>query len=71
MDFHIRATDVTSGLSYLASMLLITADNALSWLDAHAGAIGAMVAMLTFALNWHYQKKRSEYGMLKNKNDNE
>lgn len=63
MGFHIRSTDITSCLSYLVSILLITADNALAWLDAHAGAIGAMLGMMTFAINWHYQKKRSEYGI--------
>jgi len=67
MDFHIKATDITSGLSYMVSILLVTVDGALTWLDAHAGAIGAMLGMMTFAINWHYQKKRSNYGIARDK----
>lgn len=67
MDFHIRSTNITSALSYMVSILLVTVDGALTWLDTHAGAIGAMLGMMTFAINWHYQKKRSSYSIAREK----
>ena len=44
--------------AYGTSGSLVLADS-LSWLNNNAGAVGILIALLTFGINWYYQRKRS------------
>jgi hypothetical protein len=52
------AQRVAAGLTYTVSGGLVLGD-ALQWLNNNAGAVGAIMAMLTFGMNWYYQHKRN------------
>jgi hypothetical protein len=52
------AQRVAVGLTYTVSGGLMVGD-ALQWLNNNAGAVGAIMAMLTFGVNWYYQRKRN------------
>ncbi|WP_027853840.1 HP1 family phage holin [Marinobacterium litorale] len=58
IDQHADLVQRTAaGLTYTVSGGLVLGD-ALQWLNNNAGAVGAIMAMLTFAVNWYYQHKR-------------
>lgn len=46
-----------SGATYMLSGGLMLGD-ALEWLNANTGAIGAIMAIATFGVNWYYQRRR-------------
>lgn len=50
--------DLAAAISYIVSIGLALFSSLLNFLDAHTGAIGSMVAISTFIVNCHYQRKR-------------
>lgn len=58
LEQHSEAAQrVTSGLTYAVSGGLVVGD-VLQFLNNNAGAVGAIMAMATFAMNWYYQHQR-------------
>jgi len=51
------AQRLASGLTYTLSVGLVLGD-VLQFLNNNAGAVGAVMAMATFAMNWYYQHQR-------------
>ncbi|WP_010323016.1 HP1 family phage holin [Marinobacterium stanieri] len=52
------AQRVAAGLTYTVSGGLVVGD-VLQFLNNNAGAVGAVMAMATFAMNWYYQHQRN------------
>lgn len=51
------AQRLASGLTYAVSGGLVVGD-VLQFLNNNAGAVGALMAMATFGMNWYYQHQR-------------
>ena len=51
------AQRLASGLTYTVSGGLVVGD-VLQFLNNNAGAVGAVMAMATFVMNWYYQHQR-------------
>lgn len=51
---------IASCISYAISGGLVAGQDLLYVLDHHATAIGAVLGVFTFFLNWHYQKKAAD-----------
>jgi hypothetical protein len=50
------AQKLASAAAYTASGGLIIGD-AFQWLNENAGAVGAICAVVTVLINWHYQRR--------------
>ena len=42
--------------------------SAMDWLNQNASAVGVIIAICTFCLNWYYQRKRLKMEREKNEN---
>lgn len=51
------AQRLAAGLTYTFSGGLVVGD-VLQFLNNNAGAVGALMAMATFGMNWYYQHQR-------------
>lgn len=56
-----RDSDLYSTLSYILSVLMLSAQNVVEFMDKHMGFIGGSLGIATFLLNWYYQHKRARF----------
>lgn len=52
------AQKVATTATYTIGTSLMIGDT-LQWLNHNAGAVGAIATILTFFVNWYYQRKRN------------